>query len=54
MNLIDVLSLIPNHYQRAKVWEFEYDKIWYFGSRNASGTLRFTNDHDLNNSVIVI
>ena len=53
MNLIDVLGLIPNIYQRAKVWEFEYDKIWYFGPGNSSGTLRFTNNHDLNDSVIV-
>ena len=54
MSFVDVLSLIPNIYERAKVWEFEYDKIWYFGFGNSSGTLRFTNNHDPNNSVIVI
>ena len=53
MSFVDVLRLIPDIYERAKVWEFEYDKIWYFGSGNSSGTLRFTNNHDINQTAIV-
>ena len=37
----NLLSVFPNIYKRAKVWEFEYDKLLFFGSGNASARLRF-------------
>ena len=46
MSFLDLLSLSPNIHKIVKVWEYQYDKVWYFGLKNASGTLRFTNHHD--------
>ena len=46
MSFLELLSLSSNIYRRVKMWEYQYDKVWYFGSKNASGTLRFTNHHD--------
>lgn len=52
MNFISLISLFPNIYKKVKIWEYEYDKTWYFGPGNASAKLRFTNHHDLNTQVI--
>ena len=46
MSFLELLSLSSNIHRRVKIWEYQYDKVWYFGSKNASGTLRFTNHHD--------
>ena len=47
-----MMSLLPNIYKKIRIWEYEHDKIWYFGPNNASGKLRFTNHHDPNTQVI--
>ena len=44
MNYISLLKLSPNIYNRAKIWEFEINKVLFFGSKNASGRLRFTDN----------
>ena len=46
-----LISMFPNLYKQAKVWIYEYDKVLYFGSGNASGRLRFTSHHDPNDQV---
>ena len=52
MSVLSIIKLFPNLLKKAKIWEYEFDKKWYFGTGNQSGTLRFTSHHDPNNSVI--
>ena len=51
MSYFSFLSLSSNIYKIAKVWQFEEGKICFFGSQNASGKLRFTNNHHINDTV---
>ena len=46
ITFLDILSMFPNIYKRAKVWQFQFDEVLFFGSGNASGKLRFTNYYD--------
>ena len=48
MSFIDIINLFPNLYKLEKVWEFEFGKTLFFGSKNASRKLRFTNNHNGN------
>ena len=50
-HLLSLFNFYPGFKKKFKVWEFEYDKVLFFGSKNASGKLRFTNTHDPNDQV---
>lgn len=52
MSVLSIIKLFPNLLKKVKIWEYEFDKKWYFGSGNQSETLYFTNHHNPNNSVI--
>ena len=54
MSYIDLVNLFPNIYKLTKVWEYEYDKILFFGFGNASGTLRFSIHQDPNDTVLLL
>ena len=51
MSYIECLSILPHFYKLDKIWEYQYNKVLFFGSGNASGRLRFTNHHNANDSV---
>ena len=46
ITFLDILNMFPNIYKRAKVWQFQFDEVLFFGSGNACGKLRFTNYYD--------
>ena len=48
MSTYDLLSLYPNILKRAKLWEYQFNEVLYYGSGNASGRIRFTNNHEPN------
>ena len=50
-DLLSLLNFYPGFKKKLRVWEFEYDKVLFFGSRNHSGKLLFTNTHDPNDQV---
>ena len=52
MSLYDLLSLYPNILKRAKVWELKFNEVLYYGSGNASGRIRFTNNHNPNKTYV--
>ena len=51
MNFLELMKRFPNVYRLSKIWEYNYDQIKYYGSGNASGKLRFTNQHHPDDSV---
>ena len=51
MNIVDILSVYPGIYKLMKIWQFKFGETMYFGSGNASGTLRFTNNYSSNVSL---
>ena len=50
MSFLVLISLLPRIYKRAKTWKYQYDTVLFFGSRNASGRLKFTTHHDPNDT----
>ena len=50
-NFFDLMKLFPKIKKQSKILEYNYDKIRYYGSGNASGRLRFTNHHHPDDSV---
>ena len=52
MSIFDILSMYPNILKQIKVLEYQFNEVSYYGSGNASGRLRFTNNHNPNKTYV--
>ena len=53
MSFYYIVSVNEHFSKLDKLWEYEYDKVLFFGSGNASGRLRFTTHHNPNDSKVI-